>query len=335
VEGRAAVAARIAGTSHLLPGRPVTTEELVERLPEARDPAQVVARTGIAVRHLAEPGTPAAETSARVLGQALEDAGMTPGELETVVFVDSSCGDHAIPATSNLVAAALGLADQCGCFDLNNACMGFLSALDVAGRFVATGSGPVGIVVCEMGSRITTPDDPRPYLVFGDAAAAVVVDAAREGEAILGSSLRNDGSEPGMVMLDHGTFTGSRETIRFGATNDRMAGIAVDLLRRRAGEVLDAAGLSIDDVDWVLPHQPNGALLDAIVAALSIPKERLVPVVREIGSVGAASIPVSLAKLMASGRVRPGERLLMIGVGAGLSSGAMLYRTGARSGASS
>src|SRR5262249_12361881 len=124
----------------------------------------------------------------------------------------------------------------------------------------------------------------------------------------------------------HPGRAGARDAIRFTKPNARMQELAPAPLRDSTRAVLARAGLGLADVDWILPHQPNGAMLSAFVDALGVDAERVVPVVQETGSVGAASIPISLDRLRASGRVRGGDRVLMIGVGAGLSSGATLLR---------
>ena len=323
---KAALPVRIAGTASVLPGEGVTTEALVAEVSGTWDPARIRARTGIAARHFVAPGTTAAALGAAALRQALAAADMPAAELTRVIFVDSLGGDVLIPATANDVVGALGIAGGCDCFDLNNACLGFLSALDVAARGVATGQRAVAVVVSELGSRYITRDDPRPFFVFGDGAAAVIVTAARNGEGILASVLRNDPGNAGGVTLAHPGRTHARETIRFTQPNARMLQLAVALLRDSTETVLGRAGLALEDVDWILPHQPNGAMLDVFVHTLGVAPERIVPVVHETGSVGAASIPISLDRLRASGRLRSGDRILMIGVGAGLSSGATLLQ---------
>src|SRR5262245_27686016 len=325
---KTALRVRIAGTGSTMPERAVSTAELVAQVPGAWDAARVVARTGIASRHFVAPGTTAAALGSAALRKALARARMLPDALTRIIFVDSLGGDGLIPATANDVMAALEIRGACDCFDLNNACLGFLSALDVAARGVATGQGAVAIVVAELGSRFITPDDPRPFFVFGDGAAAVVVTEGENGEGILGSELRNQPGNAGGVMLAHPGHTGVRETIRFTKPNARMLDLAIELVRDRTEAVLAEAGLGLADVEWILPHQPNGAMLDAFVRAPGIEPERVVPVVHEVGSVGAASIPISLDRLMSSGRVRSGDHILMIGVGAGLSSGATLLRAG-------
>ena len=319
---------RIAGTSSPPAGPAVTTAEIARRVDPPRDPALLEARSGIASRRLLEDGTTCADLGTEALAQALDAAKLRASDLERIVLVTSGGGDLIIPATANLVAARLGLAGSCDCFDLNNACMGFLTALDVAARGIATGGGPVGIAVVEPASFGVVPEDPRPYLVFGDGVAAAVVTEAHNGAAILGSWLRNDGIAFGNVRCRNAGVTHERETIQFTASSERMGEEAIDAVQRATDAVLRQAGTSLDDVRWVLPHQPNGALLAAIVGALGVGMERVVPVVQETGSVGAASIPISLDRLLRTRDVEPGDLVLLVGVGAGISFGAMLYRVG-------
>lgn len=317
---------RILGTASVLPERRVTTRELSEAL--GRNPSAIEHKTGIRARRWAPPGTSMATLGAEALRGALAAAGLDARSLRRILFVSSTGGDVLIPATANRVAANLGLAGTCDAFDLNNACMGFVSAFDVASRSVATGLSPVAIVVVELGSRIIGADEPRPYLVFGDAAAAAIVGVARDGEGILGAAFANDGTQPSDVWMAHPLLTRTSERVRFEFSSQRIAEVAIEALKAATRSVLKQACLSLDEVEWVLPHQPNGAMLRLITEALGVDPARIVPVVEEVGSVGAASIPISLDRLLRTRPVRAGERLLMVGVGAGVSHGAVLYRAG-------
>jgi len=321
------VPVRIAGTATVPAGRTVTTAELVARLGQG-DVAAIEAKTGIASRWFAEEGDTAAALGASALRAALDTATLEPEAIERLIFVSSLGGDALIPATSNKVAAALGLHGTCECFDLNNACMGFLSAFDVGARSIATGCGPVAIVVGELGSRFITPEDPRPYLVVGDGVAAAVLEQGRDGHAMLASWLRNDGTIAGDVELRHPGLTGRRETTRFTSSNKQITELAIDGFRTAIETVLSEAGVPLADVEWIVLHQPNGSLLRVVTEALALDPTRMVNVVREVGSIGAASIPTGLDRLLRSGRVRAGHRILMAGVGAGASYGAMLVQVG-------
>jgi 3-oxoacyl-(acyl-carrier-protein) synthase III len=322
----ARIPVHLAGTSSFLPGPPVTTEALARRITPPPDARLLEERTGIRARHFAEPDTSWTELATRTLRLALEAARLAPEDLARIIFVTSSAGDVLVPANANIIATNLGLRGSCDCFDLNNACMGFLTAFDLSARAIATGYGTTGIVAVELGSRYTTPEEPRPYVVFGDGAAAAVLQPSRNGEGILGSWLRNDGSLGGDVTLTHPGVTGQVERVHFNTPNKNMMQLAIDLVRNSAREVLAQAGMTLEDIDWVLPHQPNGVLLQAVIEALSLSPERVVPVVDRVGSLASASIALSLDVLMRSGRLRGGERVLMIGVGAGVSAGAILLQ---------
>lgn len=316
---------RILGTGSVLPGRPVTTAEVCERAYPGRDPAELISRTGIHTRYWADPGTTHASLAADTLRIALADAGMQAGQLARLIQLNCTGGDTLLPATANAIGDALDLHGSCDCIDLNNACTGFLTALDLAARSVATGLGPVGIVVSELWSRHLDPIDPRSYVIFGDAAAAVIVGSALGTEGLRASWLRNDGRLRGSVTLAHSGLTGSREIVRFGVSNQKITDEASEAILESARQALRLSGVTMDDIAWVLPHQPNGRMLDLLIEQLAIPEHKLVRVVGEIGSVGAASVPVSLDRLRRSGKLRPGDLLLLVAVGSGISYGGMVY----------
>ena len=322
---------RIVATASLLPGRPYTTEELAAIAMPGRDPADVVRRTGIRTRWFAEPGTTLAGMGAEVMASALKRANMHKTELRRLIFVNSSGGDFRLPATANAVMDHLGIADTCACFDLNNACVGFLSGMDAAARLVATGEGPVGLVVSELGSLQIRPGDPRPYVIFGDVAVAAVLASAEADEAILGTAFGNNGALRHTVTIAHADRTpepGNEATIRFARSNADITEIAVAGLSSSAERIFAATGASWQSVDWVVPHQPNGAMLALIRGHFGISEDKIVPIVADVGSIGAASVAYSLDRLLQTRPVRPGQTILMIGVGAGLSYGAILYRCG-------
>jgi 3-oxoacyl-(acyl-carrier-protein) synthase III len=320
---------RILGTGSLLPGPAIPTAEVCARAYPGRDPEDLVRRTGIRTRHWAEPGTTHASLAADAMRLALAQAGLPADALVRLIQLNCTGGDTLLPATANALGDALGLRGSCDCIDINNACTGFLTALDLAARSVATGLHPIGVVVSELWSRHLDPGDPRSYVIFGDAAAAVVLGPGRTDEGLLSAWLRNDGRLRGSVTLAHSGLTHEREIVRFGVSNQQITDEATGAILESIRQALQRAGVSMDEIAWVLPHQPNGRMFELLIRELGIAEHKLIKVVDEAGSIGAASVPLSLDRLWRSGRVQPGDLILLAAVGSGISYGAMVYRVGA------
>ncbi|MBM4398269.1 MAG: ketoacyl-ACP synthase III [Deltaproteobacteria bacterium] len=317
----------ILGTGSVRPGRPHTTEEVLAAVGEAGDPSRLREKMGIDTRYWMEEGDSPSVYAAQAVRQALDMAGLAPTDLKRLIFVTSGGGEFLTPATANAVVDHLGLNNRCDGFDVNNACMGFLTAFDLAARCVATGLGPVAVAVVETMSWFIKPEDPRPYLVLGDAvAAAVFGEAPPGGGGVLASVGLNDGSQRQWVGMLHPSRTGKPELMRFGRTHSDISAVALDAMKTGAALALEKAGLGVKDIDWFLPHQPNGSILDRVVRHLGIGEDRYCRVVDRIGSVVATAIPMSLDVLMRSGRVRPGQTMLMFSVGGGMAYGAIVYR---------
>lgn len=322
------ISVALLGTGRVLPGRAVTTREVAALAVPPLDAERLEQRTGIQSRNWVPKGTRAAPLGARALRQALDAAELQASDLRRIIFVSSSGGDWLSPSTASLIAHELELCGQCECLDLSNGCVGFLTAFDLAARSVATGVGPVAVVTVELFSDLIVPEEPRCFAIFGDAATACVLGTARADEGVLGGSLRTDPTPGLTAFIEHPRWTGKVQPVRFGLSNLAMSDGAIALLVGAANEALEAAGLGMTDVDWILPHQPNGFMLDRIIAALGAPVERTVRIVSETGSIAAASIPFSLDVLVRSGRLKPNATLLLVSVGGGASYGALVLRVG-------
>jgi 3-oxoacyl-(acyl-carrier-protein) synthase III len=320
--------ASILGTGTVLPGRRYSTREVLATVGQEERTESVERATGIRTRYWVPEGTLVAPIAAEALRLALDKAGLAASDLQRIILVHSGGIDSTFPATANKVAASLGLNGSCDAFDLCNACMGFLTGLDVAARFVVTGGGPVGVVSGELTSRGIRPSDLRPYLVFGDAAAAAIIGPSRGDEGILATFLANDGSLPPDVFGHHPTLTSKREYIQFVRSAGEIFDIAFAGMKKGVEGVLARAGVALHEIEWLVPHQPNGAMLDAIIKGLGVDPARVVRVVDEIGSVASASIPSGLDRLLRTRPVKAGDRILMFGVGGGVSYGGTLYRVG-------
>jgi 3-oxoacyl-(acyl-carrier-protein) synthase III len=317
---------RILGTASVFPGRKITTAEVCARAVPPRDAAVIEAKTGIQTRYFADPGTQVTDIAAEALRAAAKAASIDVRSLRRVILCNSQGGDFIAPATVNSIIHALDLDNRCDGFDVSNACMGFLSSFDAAVRAVATGLYPIGVVAAEIMTRIMRPEDTRPWVVFGDAASAVILGPGRPGEGVRGISLCNDGSLGNTVVVTQPVVTRQPGYVQMMIPSTEISRIVIKVLRDSARAVLEPCGQTIDDVDWVLPHQPNGNMLNVISEALGVDPAKIVPVVQEVGSIVSASIPVSLDRLMRTRPVKPGDQILMIGVGTGVAYGAALYR---------
>ena len=319
---------RIVATSRVQLGEIHTTEALAQKAMPHRDPAELREKTGVATRHWVGADLNCAKLGAQALREALAAAEMPASALRRVILTNSHGGDFLIPATANALLDEAGILDTADCFDINNACMGWLSAFDVASRCVATGLFPMAVVAAENLSKHLGVDQPRSYMVCADVAAAVIVTAGDPDEGVLSSSFGNNGKHRGTVYLGHPGLTGQTEHIVFSKSSGAILKLALDGLGRSARAVLEHSGLAWSDIDWVVPHQPNGNMLPRIIEHLRLPPHKVVPVVEHLGNVGSAAIPVGLHHLFKERPVKRGDRILLVGVGAGLSYGAVLYQVG-------
>lgn len=329
---------RIAGTGAALPSRRVSTEELARVLHPGEDPSVWVRRTGIVERRWLGPGEDAGSLAATAVRGALEAAGVRPEELGRLVLTTQTGGDTRSPATANRVLAALDIDDTCDAFDLNGACTGFLHALDVAALTVAATGMPVAVVAVETFSRDLSVKAPRAMLVFGDGAAAAVLVPDSEGAGFVGRWLRNDARLRGQVewplgppLADGPAAPAALPTTgppwhHFAVPAAALAGVAVKAVGRAAAEVMAQAGVSVAQLDHFLPHQPNGLLYEALFAEVGAQLSQGVRLVDRVGSVGAASVALSLDAAFRASPPRPGGWSLLASVGAGTSYGALLYR---------
>ena len=317
----------IAGLGGYLPERIVSNEELSRRV-DTSD-AWIQERTGIRQRHLASPTETCAHMGARAAAAALADAGCTAADVDAVILATST-PDQAFPASALRVQAELGVKRGFG-FDISAACSGFVYALSVAGAMIRAGqAGGVLVIGSEVYSRIMNWADRGTCVLFGDGAGAAfvrTVDAADEagGRGILSTHLHADGTLGDLLYVDgaigrpdrpgHLVMNG-REVFRHAVT--KLAG-AVD-------EALAANGLAQADVDWLVPHQANRRIIDAMGRKLGLPPERVVVTVDRHANTSAASIPLAMAEAYNDGRIKRGDLVLMEALGGGMTWGAALVR---------
>ena len=315
----------LAGIGAYLPPRIVTNDELARTL-DTSD-AWIRERTGIGERRIAGDGDTCATMAAAAARQALERAGAGPADVDAVILATAT-PDQAFPSTAVRVQAALGISSGFG-FDVSAACSGFVYALSIADAMIRAGQIRGALVIgSEVYSRIVDWTDRGTCVLFGDGAGAVYLRRAQadeDGRGVLSTHLHADGRLGDLLYVDGAV--GRRELPGHLKMNGReIFRHAVSKLAAAVDEALTANGLTHDDVDWLVPHQANRRIIDAMGKKLGLAAERVVVTVDRHANTSAASIPLALAEAFSDGRIKRGELVLMEALGGGLTWGSALVR---------
>jgi 3-oxoacyl-[acyl-carrier-protein] synthase-3 len=319
---------RIAGTGSALPGEAVSNEMLARRLAargiETSD-EWIVARTGIRQRYLSEPSGSTAALATQAARSALDAAGVTAADIDLIVLATSTA-DQIFPSTACLVQAELGNVGAAA-FDVQAVCSGFVYAVTVADALIRGGAHRRALVIgAETFSRILDWNDRGTCVLFGDGAGAIVLEAA-DAPGVLSARLHADGSQAGILCtagrVDGGSVVGDPFLRMDGQAVFKMA---VGVLESSAREVLADAGLGVEAIDWLIPHQANVRILAATARRLGLAEDRVIATVDIHGNTSAASVPLALDLAVRDGRVRRGQCLVLQGVGGGFTWGSVLLR---------
>jgi 3-oxoacyl-[acyl-carrier-protein] synthase-3 len=315
---------RITGTGSYLPGPAVDNASLIAARGLDSSDDWIVERTGIRTRHLVTDGVTSSDLAAEACRRALDAAGRVADDVDLVI-VATSTPDYVFPSTAALLQDKLGIRNGAPAFDLQAVCSGFAYALAVADKFIRSGSHRCALVVgAEVFSRILDWTDRGTCVLFGDGAGAVVLEAS-ETPGILATALHADGRHQGILSVP-GQISGG---VAVGDPFLRMDGqavfkFAVRVLAEVAEEVLAAADMTAADIDWLIPHQANVRILQSTAKKLGVPADKCIVTVERHGNTSAASIPLALDEAVRAGRIVPGQRLLLEGVGGGFTWGAAL-----------
>jgi len=317
---------RITGTGSYLPPNRMSNAALAAQL--ARDGVEtsdqwIVERTGIRARHFAAPDVTSSDLAVHAARHALEAAGRSADQIDLII-VATSTPDMVFPSTACLVQRKLGV-HGCAAFDVQAVCSGFVYALTVADSMIRTGAATKALVIgTEVFSRILDFKDRTTCVLFGDGAGAVVLEAS-DTPGILASELHADGRHVD-ILCTPGTVSGGQV---LGDPFLKMDGqavfkLAVGVLESVARSVLEKAGRSDVDIDWLIPHQANIRIMQGTAKKLKLPLDKLVVTVDEHGNTSAASIPLALDDAVRRGQVRRGDTVMLEGVGGGFTWGAVL-----------
>jgi 3-oxoacyl-[acyl-carrier-protein] synthase III len=320
-----AIRSILAGVGAYLPARVVSNDEL-SRTVETSD-EWIRERTGIRQRYIAAPHETAAFMGTAAARVALADAGAEPAEVDAIILATST-PDQAFPATAVRVQAALGVTRGFG-FDIAAACAGFIYALSVADAMIRTGQSRGALVIgSEVYSRILNWQDRGTCVLFGDGAGAVFLRAGTgsgSDQGILSTHLHAQGTLGDILYVDGAV--GRQDRPGHLVMNGReVFRHAVIRLAEAVEEALTANGLEHRDIDWLVPHQANRRIIDAMGRKLGLPPERVVITVDRHANTSAASVPLALAEARQDGRIRHGDLVLMEALGGGLTWGSALVR---------
>ena len=322
---------KIIGTGSYLPPRRVSNDELSAQLAEQgieTSDEWIVSRSGISARHYADADMKSSDLAVKAAQNALDMAGCSVNEVDLILLATST-PDYfgGFPSTACVVQNKLGITNHCAAVDIQAVCSGFVYALSMADSFIRTGMHKKVLVIgAEVFSRILDFKDRTTCVLFGDGAGAVLMSAANE-PGILATRLHADGSQAGILCVPGSVSAGAIAGSAFlHMDGQAVFKLAVSVLEKVAHEALDAAGVSASEVDWLIPHQANIRIMQGTAKKLGLPMEKMVVTVDQHGNTSAASIPLALDQAMRDGRIKPGQTVLMEGVGGGFTWGAALVR---------
>lgn len=324
------VFSKITGTGSYLPAKRITNQELAEQLAlngiETSD-EWIVSRSGISSRHFAASHECASDLAVIAAQRAIEMSGLDKNQIDLIILATST-PDHlgGFPSTACIVQKKLEM-KNCAAFDIQAVCSGFIYALTIADAMIKTGSHKNVLVIgSEVFSRILDFNDRGTCVLFGDGAGAVVMSASNE-PGVLATKIQADGNYSSILCVPGKTVNGGIEGSAFvHMDGPAVFKLAVSVLEKIAREVLEIANMTSADLDWLIPHQANIRIMQSTAKKLHLPAEKVVVTVDQHGNTSAASIPLALDCAVRDGRVKPGQTVLMEGVGGGFTWGAAVVR---------
>jgi 3-oxoacyl-[acyl-carrier-protein] synthase-3 len=319
--------ARIAGTGSYLPEKILTNADLT-RLVDTSD-EWIRSRTGIERRHVAAEGETTTDLAEHAARRAIEAAGLTAADVD-LICVGTTTPDLVFPNVGTLLQDRLGITRTCPAFSLEAACTGFMYALSVADKFVRLGDAKCALVVgAETLTRIVDWSDRGTCVLFADGAGAVILTPSEE-PGIISTRLHSDGRYKDLLMYPDGVSKGFH-LVREGKAGVQMKGnevykVAVNTLGHLVTETLNANNIPKDSLDWLIPHQANIRIIEAIARRLDLPMSRVIVTIADQGNTSAASVPLALDTGIRDGRVQRGHLLLLEAFGGGFTWGSALVR---------
>ena len=320
------IRAMVRGVGHYLPDRVVPNSEFETLLDTSDD--WIRSRSGIERRHFAAEGQTTSDLATRAARAALADARLEPDEIDAII-VATSTADLTFPSVATMVQAALGMTRGFA-FDIQAVCAGFVYALANGSALIASGQAQRILVIgAETFSRLMDWTDRSTCVLFGDGAGALVLEAGKGNgtsadRGVLATDLHSDGRFKDLLYVDGGVSTHSTGMLRM--QGKEVFRHAVEKLAQTAHTSLEKAGLTAEDVDWIVPHQANLRIITATAQRMQVPMERVVMTVQDHGNTSAASIPLALSVGRQRGQIKEGDLIVTEAIGGGLAWGSVVLR---------
>lgn len=320
------IRAVVQGVGHYLPARVVENSEFTADLDTSDE--WIKSRSGIERRHYAAEGQTTSDLAAQAALAALAHAGLGPNDLDAIILATSTA-DFTFPSAATMVQAKIGMTRGFA-FDVQAVCAGFVFALSTAQGMIVSGQARrVMVIGAETFSKLMDWQDRSTCVLFGDGAGALILAAetgtgSAQDRGILATDLHSDGSFKDLLYVDGGVSTGITGKLRMQGRE--VFRHAVEKLAESAHAALEKAGLTGEDVDWIVPHQANIRIIEGTAKRMQVPMERVVVTVQDHGNTSAASIPLALSVGVARGQIKTGDLIVTEAIGGGLAWGAVVLR---------
>jgi 3-oxoacyl-[acyl-carrier-protein] synthase-3 len=325
---------KISSSGYFLPEQIISNQQLLDESGLPITDEWIKKRIGVKNRRRVTAEMVTSDMAIAAAKQALANQNIAPESIDLIILSTIS-PDNPNPSTACAVQAGLGIGEQqCPCFDISAACSGFIYALDTGARNILTGAKRVLVISAEIRSRFTNPKDPSTYAIFGDGAAAVVLEPAAKGNGMIGIQIMADGRGYNSVFIPAG---GSRkpasiETVEAGehfikmVNGEKIFFEVVEGMTTYTKSFLEKCGVTLAEIDFVIPHQANLHILNEVNRRLALPEGKMLTNIQDVGNTSSASIPIVLAQNIEKGIIKSGSKVLMIAAGAGHTMGLALVR---------
>lgn len=322
---------KITGTGSYLPEKILSNFDL-EKLVDTSD-EWIIERTGIKERHIASPQENTSDLAYNASTKALESAGLQATDIDFILFATTT-SDRIMPNSATVLQKKLG-AGKCGALDIYAACSGFIYGYSIADQMIKSGAYKNILVVgAEILSRFTNYEDRGTCILFADGAGAAIVSRSdNEDSQVYSHTLYADGDLQELITLPAG---GSRHPIDQKAVDEKMGFVTMEgrevfkratrIMAKCCEEVLEEAQMAAEKVDWLIPHQANLRILEAVGKKLDFPMEKVIVEIEDIGNNSSATIPICLDRAARDGRLKRGQNVLLTAFGGGITSGSLLLR---------